>query len=99
LIKNVIFAILQFVLFLLVFAAGSFVPPLHIQQVIGVTADGTRIFIWDGLILSAVVFVVILLIEAARKRLPTAGSWTAGAFALAVIAGLALKLGFLTKVS
>ena len=47
-IKNLFFALLQFVLFLVAFAAGSFFPPpFHIERVLGVTPDGTRIFIWD----------------------------------------------------
>jgi hypothetical protein len=99
LIKNVIFAVLQFLLFLLVFAAGSFVPPFHIEHVIATTAEGTRVFIWDGLLISALLCLLILGIEAARKRISTAAPWTVVAFALATAAGLAAKLGFLTKVS
>ena len=96
-IKNVIFAVLQFVLFLVVFAAGSFLPPFHIERVLGVTPDGTRIFIWDGALLMTGLFVLILLIEALRKRIGRAGLWTAIAFVLAALAGYAAKLGFLTR--
>jgi hypothetical protein len=39
---------------------------------------------------------VILLIEAARKRLRTAASWTTLALVLAAVAGLAMKFGFMT---
>jgi hypothetical protein len=95
--KNVLFAILQFILFLAVFAGGSFLPLFHIQQVLGVTPDGTRVFIWDGVVLMFLLLLVILLIEARRKRLPAAGPWTASAFALAALTGYALKLGFLTR--
>jgi hypothetical protein len=96
LIKNVFFAVLQFVLFLIVFAAGSFFPPLHLQHVISDTPEGTRVFILDGLLLASLLFLLILVIEAARKRTRTAGMWTTAAFVLAVAAGLAAKLGFLT---
>ena len=95
--RNVLFALLQFVLFLLVFAAGSFLPPLHVEHIIGVTADGTRIFIWDGVLLMTLLFLVILLIESLRKRVATSGPWTAAAFVLAGIAGYAAKFGFLTR--
>jgi hypothetical protein len=94
--KNAFFAILQFVLFLLVFAVGSFLPPFHIQRILSVTSEGTRIFIWDGVVLMALLFAAILLIEAMRKRIASAGLWTTAAFALALLAGLAAKLGFLT---
>jgi hypothetical protein len=97
LIKNVVFAIFQFVLFLLVFALGSFLPPFHLRHVLSVTPDGTRVFIWDGLLLSALLFVLILLIEAARKRIVPAALWTTAAFVLSTVAGLAAKLGFLTQ--
>jgi hypothetical protein len=92
--KNVLFALLQFVLFLLVFAAGSFLPPFKIVHVISITADGTRAFYWDGVVLMVVLFAVILLIEAARKRVHSAALWTAVAFVLAF--GVAAKLSFLS---
>jgi hypothetical protein len=95
--KNILFLILQFVLFLAVFAGGSFLPLFHMQQVLSVTHDGTRIFIWDGAAMMFLLLLVSLLIEARRKRIAAAGPWTAAAFALAAIAGYALKLGFLTR--
>jgi hypothetical protein len=97
LIKKVFFAILQFIVFFVVFGAGSFFPPFHFQHVVAVTPDGTRIFIWDGLLLMTVLFAVILLIEASRKRIATSGLWTGVAFILAGLAGYAAKFGFLTK--
>lgn len=95
--KNVLSALLKFVLFLIVFAAGSFLPPFHIEHVLSVTTDGTRIFIWDGILLMTLLFVVVLLIEALRKRVATSGPWTAAAFVLAGVAGYAVKFGFLTR--
>jgi hypothetical protein len=97
LIKNVIFAVLKFALFLLVFAAGSFMPPFHLEHVVGTTPDGTRVFIWDGFLLMTVAFVILLGIEAARKRINTASPWTVIAYILAAVAGYAAKLGFLTR--
>ena len=96
-IKNVFFVLLQFALFWLVFAAGSFFPPFHMEHVVGTTPDGTRIFIWDGVLLMILLFVIILLIEALRKRIRSAGPWTVLALVLAGIAGYAAKLGFLTR--
>jgi hypothetical protein len=85
LIKNVLLTLLQFVLFLLAFAAGNLLPLANISFVTK-WADGARGFQWDG----------ILLIEAARKRLRTAASWTTLALVLAAVAGLAMKFGFMT---
>ncbi len=95
--KNVLFAVLQFVIFFVAFAAFSFFPPLHIERVIGTTADGTRIFIWDGLLISFALAILILVIETVRGRIQKAGPWTSAAFVLSTLAGLALKLGFLTR--
>jgi hypothetical protein len=97
LIKNVFLTILQFILFFVVFAAGSFFPPFHIEHVLGTTPDGTRIFIWDGVLLMTALFAVILLIEALRKRIGTSGLWSALAFLLAGLAGYMAKFGFLTR--
>jgi hypothetical protein len=95
--KNVLFATLQFVLFFGAFFVGSFLPPFHMEHVVSVTPDGTRVFIMDGLVIMIVLFVIILLIEAVRKRIRIAGVWTTIAFVLAALAGFAAKLGFLTR--
>jgi hypothetical protein len=97
LIKKVFFTGFQFVLFLVAFAAGSFFPPFRMEQVLAATNDGTRVFIWDGVVLMAILFAVILVIEALRKRIGTSGLWTTTALALAAIAGYTAKLGFLTR--
>ena len=96
-IKNVFFALLQFVLFWLVFAAGSFFPPFHMERMLGATPDGTRIFVWDGVLLMVLLFAVILLVEALRKRIRSAAPWTVLALVLAAAAGYAAKFGFLTR--
>lgn len=95
-VKRVLSALLQFVLFLLAFAVGSFLPPFHIERVVSVTQAGTRFFLWDGIVLMALLLAVILIVEALRKRIRTSGPWTTAAFVLAAVAGLAAKLGFLT---
>ncbi len=95
--KNVLFALLQFVLFLAVFAGGSFLPPVHMEEALRVTPDGVRVFIWDGVAMMFLLLLVILLIEARRKRIAVAGPWTAVAFVVAGISGFVMKLGFLTR--
>ena len=96
-IKNVIFAVLQFIVFTLVFLAGSLFPPFHLEHVLGNTPDGTRVFVMDGALLMTALFVIILGIQAARKRIGNAGLWTSVAFVLAALAGFAAKFGFLTR--
>ena len=95
--KNVLFAVLQFVLFFVVFGAFSFFPPFHFERAMATNAAGTHVFIWDGLVISFALSVVILIIEAVRGRVQRAGPWTSAAFILATLAGLALKFGFLLR--
>ncbi|MDP9038807.1 MAG: hypothetical protein M3O02_05955 [Acidobacteriota bacterium] len=94
--KNALMTLLQFVVFVLTFAGGSFLAPMHLRQVLAVTGEGTRVFVWDGVVLMTLVCVLILLIEQVRGHLRTAGRWTVAAYVLAAGAGLALKLGFMT---
>ncbi|MEI9978349.1 MAG: hypothetical protein WDN23_04995 [Edaphobacter sp.] len=92
--KNVIFAALQFVLFLLVFLVGSFIPPFHLEYVLLATPGTTRIFIADGLVLMVALFFLILLIQTLRKRIISYGPWTTAAFILATAVGFWMQLGF-----
>lgn len=94
--KKALLTFLQFLLFILTFAAGSFLTPLHIRQVLSTSPDGTHVFIWDGLLLMTLLLALILLLEQARGHIRTAARWTAIAFILAAVAGFALKLGFMT---
>ena len=98
--KNVLFAILQFALFFALFFVGSLFGPLYLQLIhhfpsdVTLFSNGTRGFHCDGVILMLIFFVLILLIEAARKRLRFAAPWTAAALVAATIAGLLMKFGF-----
>jgi uncharacterized BrkB/YihY/UPF0761 family membrane protein len=94
LIKKVFFTLLQFILFLLVSFAGITLPIFHvIPSHITKLADQTRGFEWDGVFLMLALFVLILLIEALRKRFLRAAPWTVLALVLAAIAEYAMKLG------
>jgi hypothetical protein len=96
LIKNVIFTFLQFVLFSVAYVAGAILPPFGLlPSHVSTWAGGTR-FEWDGVLMALALFIVILLIEALRKRLRTAAPWTALALALAAIVELFVKLGVTT---
>lgn len=95
--KNVVFTILQLILFLIVFFVGSIFPPFHFEHVLIATPGTTRIFIADGLLLTLALYVLIVIIEVLRKRLRTAAPWTTLAFLLAIVFGLMMKFGFLTR--
>jgi hypothetical protein len=94
--KKAIFATLQFFLFLLVFLAGSFVPPFHLEHVLLATPGMTRIFIADGFVLMVALFLLILLVQLLRRRIILYGPWTAAAFVLATAVGFWMQLGFKT---
>jgi len=95
--KKVILPVLQFVLFLLVFFVGSILPPFHFEHVLIATPGTTRIFIADGLLLMFALYVLIVLVQVLRKRLRTSITWTTLAFVLAIVFGLMMKFGFLTR--
>ena len=93
--KRVLVGFLQFILFLLVFAVGSFLPGAHLLlPMLSVSAGAGRIFVYDGLLLMVVLYVLILLIAAARRRIALTFPTTTVAFVLALILGLLAKFGF-----
>lgn len=95
--KRALSGILQFILFLLVFAVGSFLPGAHLLLPMwSVSAGAGRIFVYDGLVLMIALYVLILLVAAARRRLPVAWPSSTAAFAVALILGLLMKFGFKT---
>ena len=109
--KKAIIAIAQFVLFLFVFAVGSFLHPFNLHWAYSNTtvtqsetngvatvirSQTAHFFVPDGLLLAIGVLLAILVIQALRKRLRNA-PWTIIAFALAIAAGYAMRLGFVTQ--
>jgi hypothetical protein len=95
--KNLFAAVLQFLFFLIIFGVFSFFPPFHLEHVVGTNGEGTRVFIWDGLLIATVLFVLALAVQAARKRIARAGLWTTAAYVVAILVGIAFKLGFKTN--
>lgn len=94
--KNFFFLCLQFVIFMIVFAAGSLFPPFHIERVLTATPTYTHIFVADGLILMIALYLVIVIVQALTKRIGRSIPWTTIALVLAAIVGLYLKFGFIT---
>ena len=76
--KKVLFTSLQFLLFIMTFAVGSFMVPFKIQSNLDHSTHlaVTHYFIWDGLVLMYSLFIAILLIETIRRRFAAAAPWT-----------------------
>lgn len=94
--KNFFLLCLQFVVFLIVFAAGSLFPPFRIEHVLAATPTFTHIFVADGLVLMVTLYVLLVVAEALMKRLRKGIPWTTLALILAAVIGLYLKFGFIT---
>jgi hypothetical protein len=94
--KKVVATILKFAVFLFVFLVGSLFPPFHFEHVLIATPGITRIFVADGILLMFALYILIVLVEAMRKRLRTATPLTTLAVVLAAVFGLMMKFGFKT---
>jgi hypothetical protein len=95
--KKTVFTILQFLLFLIVFGAGSLFPPFHFEHILIATPGVTRIFVADGLLLMFALYVLIVLVQVVSNRVRIAAPWTTLALVFATVLGLMMKFGFLTR--
>lgn len=94
--KRAIWVVLQLVLFLAVFLIGSLLPGAHLLPMLSIASGPGRVFVLDGLLLMLAVYLLILLIEAARHRIRSAWLTSTLALALALALGLAMKFGFMS---
>lgn len=92
--KRVLSIVLQFLLYLVVFGAGSLLPAFGILPTWTLSTGPGRVFVYDGLLLMLAVYVLILLIAVARKRLPITLPNASIALVLALLLGLLMKFGF-----
>ena len=95
--KKALLTLFQLVVFLLTFFLGSILPPFHFEHIILATPGSTRIFVADGLLLTLALYVLIVIVQILRRRLRTATPWTSLALMLAIVFGLMMKFGFLTR--
>lgn len=93
--KKLLSTVLQFVMFLLVYAIFSLFPPFHVERVLIATPTYSRIFILDGILITLALYIVIVIVETLVKRLCQV-TWTTIAFVLAVLLGYVMKFGFIT---
>ena len=95
--KKTLLFLAQSVVFFIVLFAGTLLDPFHLQWFVSHPAlTSTRFFVPDGFILMTILLFVLVVLEAATKRLPTSGTITGAAYALALIVGLALRVGWAT---
>ena len=94
--KRVISIVLQTILLLTVFGIGSFLPAFNILPMWKMGAGATHDFVLDGLVFMILLYLIILGIEAIRKRLNSSGVLTTIAFVLALILGFAMKFGMVS---
>jgi hypothetical protein len=92
-----------FALFAAIFFAGGILGLFHADPfgaphwfVSHPTLTSTRYFVPSGLILMTILWLIVLAIETAAKKLRTAGLWTTASYAVALIIGLLLKFGWAT---
>ena len=94
--------LILFGLFTAIFFLGSFLGVLHrdpfpMQWFVTHPAPGVvRYFVPTGLILMSGVYCLVFLVEAAARRVRTAGLWTTIVYLLALVVGLVEKFGFAT---
>jgi hypothetical protein len=93
--KKLLSTVLQFVMFLLVYAIGSLFPPFHIQRLLIATPTYSRIFIMDGILIAVALYIAIVLGETIMKGRRQI-TWTTIAFVLALVLGYVMKFGFIT---
>jgi hypothetical protein len=92
--KKALFVVLELVLFLVLFVLGSVVlPGAGVLPVLSVSAGVGRIFVYDGLLLMVVLYGLLLLIAAVRRRM-VVGWLSTIAFVAALVLGLLMKFGF-----
>jgi hypothetical protein len=92
--KRVLSILFQFLLYLVVFGVGSLLPGANVLPTWSISTGPGRLFVYDGLLLMLLVYLVMLLIAAARKRLPLALPNATIAMVLALVIGLLMKFGF-----
>ncbi len=92
--KRVLSIVLQFLLYLVVFFVGSLLPAFNVMPQLSFSIGAGRVFVYDGVLLMLALYVLLLLIATARKRIHPAWLNSTVALMLAFILGLAMKFGF-----
>ncbi len=95
--KRISLALFFLLVYLLAFAAGSFLHPFGVIRILGAQGLGVRLFIWDGVLLMLALYLLTLGIEALGKRLRDLAPWTTASLLLAALLGYLLRFGFVSR--
>jgi hypothetical protein len=100
--KKTLAFVAQFIVFVVAFTATpvlAILDPWRLKWFVShPTLTSTRYFSPEGLLLMSALALLIVAIEAATKRLRTAGAMTLTAFAVALLCGVLFKFGWATNV-
>ncbi len=96
-VKKILLTMLFTAVYLIAFAAGSFVHPLGVIRPLESQGLTMRLYIWDGVLLMLALYGLTLGIEAIGKRLRDLAPWTTASLAFAALLGYLLRLGFVTR--
>ena len=94
---RILLTILLTVLYVVAFAAGSFLHPFGVMRVLESHGLAVRLFVWDGVLLMLGFYLVTLAVEMLGRRLRTLASWTTASVVLAGLIGYLLRFGFVTR--
>lgn len=92
--KSVLSIVLQFILYLVVFGVGSLLPAFGVLPTLSISTGPGRVFVYDGLLLALLFYIVIVLIAAVRRRIAISLPNATIALVLALGLGLLMKFGF-----
>ncbi len=95
--KKVLSLLLQFVVLMVAAIFGWLREPFHVERVLWQTAYQQRVFAADWVIATLIVYILILVIHALRKRLRNAWTGSTAVLVLVLISGFVVKLGFRTS--
>ena len=95
--KRAVSVTLQTLLLLAVFLAGSLLPALNKLPMWRVALTAGRFLVLDGLFLMGAVYLILLGIELATKRVRSSGPLSTLALLLALALGLAMKFPFMGR--
>ena len=69
--KKAMFVVLEMILFFVVYAVGSILPGANKLPEWSTHLASGKLFVWDGVVMMLGLFVLIVLVQAVRKRLAT----------------------------
>lgn len=95
--KRALSFILQFVVLLVAFFVGSILPVFHVLPTWRVSTGPGSWFVLDGFVVLLVIYALLLLFAAVRKRLASGGILSTAALLFAVVIGLLSKFPFVSN--